>query len=151
MPGRGRAVRILLAVPIGIVFLLSTAVPDSMIRDYTGSRWLGDLAGGIGPFLLALPVARMVSYRRRDALIFLATGIGAIGVAPLAVRFVWRLTALPYRAWPLRSDEIAAGVQTSHQGPAEPDPEDDEDESKKEPEARTYGPSWSRDVTQPGT
>lgn len=140
-PPRGRSARFARAGTLGILLLMSTVGPEVLVRDTTCNEYLGWVGAGILPYLAGVWLAPKISYRRRDALIFLTMGPSALPSALLFIRIIWRVASLPHRDWPLRPDEVTAGHHTSHVGPvAEP--------RGAEPAPPVLGrPSWSRDVT----
>lgn len=118
-PGRRRSVRIVLAVLIGFVFLVSEAVVQTLAATFVSDTWFVRYAfGGIGPFLVALPLAPLVAYRRSTTLIFLFAGFPFAYpfVAPRLFPFIWRLAGLPHRDWPPLSED------------SDDDPDNDDDD-----------------------
>ena len=137
---RGRVARFLRAGTLGLLLLASTVGPEVLVRETTGNEYLGWLAAGILPCLAGAWLAPRISYRRRDALVFLTMGPSALPSALIFVRIIWRVAHLPHRDWPLRADEITAGRHTSHIGPPVEEPRS----ADLPPESR---PPWARDVT----
>jgi hypothetical protein len=144
-PPRGRLARFVLAGALGLVFLIASVGPDVWVGEVTGHKELGRAAGGILPYLLGVWLSPKISYRRRDALIFLTMGWSAIPSAVLLVKVMWRTADTPHRDWPLRADEVNAGRRTSY-----PESIAHEEIAHEEPapeQPRASAPSWSRDVT----
>ena len=130
---------------LGLGLLISSVGPEVLAEELTGSEYLGWLAAGVLPCLWGLWLAPKVSYRRRDALVFLTMGPSAIPGALLFVKIIWRIAYLPQRDWPLRPDEVAAGRQTTYREPVEPS-----STPSIEPPAPALAPvlpPWARDVT----
>ena len=95
-----------LAGLLGLVLLISSVGPETAVDEITGNRYLSWLAAGFLPCLWGVWLAPKVSYRRRDALIFLTMGPSAIPSARLFLKIIWRIAYLPHRDWPLRADEV---------------------------------------------
>ncbi|MET0492844.1 MAG: hypothetical protein ABW000_06895 [Actinoplanes sp.] len=135
---RGRFLRTVLAGLFGLALLLISVGPETFVKETTGSEYLGWLVSGILPCLVGAWLAPKVSYRRRDALIFLTLGPSALPSGPLFLKIIWRTAYLPHRDWPESSDQDPdPGAASSHAQPAQP----------AEPAAARSRPSWARDVT----
>ena len=134
-PPRGRFARFARAGTLGLLLLMSTVGPEVLVRETTGNEYLGWLGAGILPCLAGVWLAPKISYRRRDALVFLTMGPSALPSALLFIRIIWRVASLPYRDWPPRADEVTAGRHAGEPPRADPAP------------PALGRPTWSRDVT----
>ncbi|SCL17650.1 hypothetical protein GA0074692_0218 [Micromonospora pallida] len=87
--------------------MFGVVVPSIIIRELIegamGSGPLADLGGIAVPMAATAWLAPRASYRRRDALWWLAGGFGLY----IFVVIAWRVAFLPYRDWPPRPDEVS--------------------------------------------
>jgi hypothetical protein len=68
---------------------------------WIGNTQASDVATVLCPFLVTAALAPYVGYRRFDAFAWILPPIGFA----LMVRLAWRVSYLPYRDWPRRSDD----------------------------------------------
>ncbi|MFF4894069.1 hypothetical protein [Micromonospora chersina] len=92
---------------ITALLVFGVVVPSIIIRELIegamGSGPLADLGWVAVPMAATAWLAPRASYRRRDALWWLASGFGLY----IFVVIAWRVAFLPYRDWPPRPDEAS--------------------------------------------
>ncbi|MGW4154176.1 hypothetical protein ACWEDF_13600 [Micromonospora chersina] len=92
---------------ITALLVLGVVVPSILIRELIegamGSGPLADLGWVAVPMAATAWLAPRASYRRRDALWWLAGGFGLY----IFVVIAWRVAFMPYRDWPPRPDEAS--------------------------------------------
>ena len=111
----------------GLVVGLLIAVVDPELTRALAAR-LGqsrsgaftDLVRGLVPALAALPLLRLVAYRRRDALLIFVVPLLGLGLLPL---IGWRLPVRQHPDWPLRPNHRDVPEPTTSPQSADPSEE----------------------------
>ncbi|MGC5021254.1 hypothetical protein [Micromonospora sp. DT47] len=99
----GAVPRALITAMIMLGVIVPSLVISELIEDRTGSGVLADFGAIAVPTATTAWLAPRVSYRRRDALWWLAGGVGIYVFGVIA----WRLALLPYRDWTPRPEEAS--------------------------------------------
>ncbi|GAB1818401.1 hypothetical protein HerbRD11066_15650 [Herbidospora sp. RD11066] len=108
-PPRGRSQRLARTLLLWIPLILGPVALDRTLAFALDVSSLNTAQLVARDLLIALPIipmlliARRVSYRRRDCLIYVLVPIGMV----FAFILFWRLSFLPYRDWSPRPDEAA--------------------------------------------
>nr|WP_157554658.1 hypothetical protein [Herbidospora sakaeratensis] len=108
-PPRGRSQRLIRTLLLWIPFILGPVALDRVLAFTLDVSSLNTAQLLARDLLIVLPVipmllvARRVSYRRRDCLVYVLVPLGMV----FAFILFWRLSYLPYRDWSLRPDEAA--------------------------------------------
>ncbi|MBY8873208.1 hypothetical protein K7640_15335 [Micromonospora sp. PLK6-60] len=89
-----------------VLLVLGITVPSMVLRELVeatlGSGPLADVSRIAVPMAVTAWLAPRVSYRRRDALLWLIPPAGLVVFVVIA----WRLAFLAYRDWSPRPDEV---------------------------------------------
>lgn len=101
-PPLGRGPRRLIAALLVLGVILPSLIIRELIEATMGTGPLADIGWIAVPVAATAWLAPRVSYRRRDALLWLV-GPGLFIFAVIA----WRLAFLPYRDWTPRPDEAS--------------------------------------------